>query len=169
MHIVLIAAKSDNNVIGRENDLVWDLPADQRFLEDQISEGLLLTGRKSFESSQGAELFEDTSRVILLTRQKEYQAGQAMVASSLGEALKLAEEQGAQRLCVLGGASVYEDSMSCADQLIITEVHETFEGDSFFPDIDTRVWKEVWREDHQKDEENPYDYSFVKYKKIYMD
>lgn len=165
MKIVIIAAKSENNVIGRNNDLVWDLPADQAFLEEQIKTGLLLTGRKSFESSQGAELFEDTSRVILLTRQKGYQAGRAMIASSLEKALDLAEEHPAERLCVLGGSSVYEAFMPHADQLTITEVHETFEGDSFFPEIDPAHWKEVWREDHQKDEEHPYDYSFVKYLK----
>lgn len=165
MHIVLIAAKSDNNVIGRDNDLVWDLPADQKFLEEQIQEGLLLTGRKSFESSQGAELFEDTSRVIILTRQHGYQAGQARIASSLDAALEIAEQHSAQRLCILGGAAVYEASMPLADQLIITEVHGTFEGDAFFPKIEEKVWKEVWREDHQKDEKHAYGYSFVKYER----
>jgi dihydrofolate reductase len=163
MKVIIIAAKSDNNVIGRDNDLVWDLPADQRFLDEQIKKGLLLTGRKSFESSQGAELFKDTSRVILLTRQEDYQAGQAKIASSLEEALKTAEEHPVQRLCVLGGTSVYKAFMPHTDQLTITEVHETFEGDSYFPEIDPDVWKEIWREDHQKDEENPYDFSFVKY------
>lgn len=163
MQIVIIAAKSDNQVIGKENKLIWNLPADLAFFEQQIQGCLLLTGRKSFESPQGRSLFKDNPDVIVLTTQKDYNAGQALVASSVKEGMALAKKHPKDRLCILGGSSVYAESMDYADQLIITEVHETFEGDAFFPEIDPSKWKEVWREDHQKDEENPYDYSFVVY------
>lgn len=165
MQIVLIAAKSDNQVIGKNNDLVWNLPADQAFFEEQIEDCLLLTGRKSFESPQGQSLFSENPKVIVLTSQNDYKAGVAFVASSQEDALTHARQQADECLCVLGGAGVYEDFLPHADQLIITEVHETFEGDAFFPEIDKKLWKEVWREDHQKDERNPYDYSFVKYER----
>ena len=165
MEIVVIAAKSTNQVIGKDNDLVWDLPADQAFFEAQIEESILLTGRRSFESPQGASLFQDSPNVIVLTSQEDYEAGKAKVASSLDQAISIAKQFSLDRLSILGGSSIYKQGMDYADKLIITEVHETFGGDSFFPEIDTSLWKEVWREDHQKDAVNLYDYSFVRYER----
>jgi dihydrofolate reductase len=165
MEIVVIAAKSTNQVIGKDNDLVWDLPADQAFFEAQIKGSILLTGRKSFESPQGASLFRDNPNVIVLTSQENYEAGKARVATSLEQAISLAKQLPPDRLSILGGSSIYKQGMEYADKLIITEVHEIFEGDSFFPEIDTNVWTEVWREDHQMDAENPHDYSFVRFER----
>ena len=62
---------------------------------------------------------------------------------------------------------MYEQTIDLADQMIITEIHEDFKGDSFFPVVDKSIWKEMSRTDHPKDEENPYDYSFVVYEKSY--
>ncbi len=165
MQTTIISAKSTNNVIGKEGDLPWKLPADEAFLERQLQTGWLLTGRKSFEAPQGKWLFEGRSDVIVVTRQEDYHAGSALVAHSLTEAVELARRRSAERLVILGGASIYQDSMDLADELIITEVHATVEGDSFFPEIDLTKWKEVRREDHYKDAENPYDYSFVFYER----
>ena len=165
MQIVVIAAKSSNHVIGKDNDLVWNLPADQAFFEAQIKDSILLSGRRSFESPQGTSLFQNNPNVIVLTSQEDYEAGKARVASSLEQAIDLAKQLPPDRLSILGGSSIYKKGMDYADKLIITEVHEIFEGDSFFPEISTSVWKEVWREDHQKDPENPYDYSFVIYER----
>jgi len=102
---------------------------------------------------------------VVITRQKDYDAGEAQVAHSLKEGIELARRRSAERLVILGGASIYRESMDLADELIITEVHETFEGDAFFPEIDPKKWKVVRREDHQKDVENPYDFSFVFYER----
>lgn len=165
MKSVIIAAKSDNDVIGKNNDLVWDLPADQAFFLRQIEGCFLLTGRASYESPQGIDLFQKNPNTIVVTRQENYEAQEALVAHSIEEAFERVTATGARRLCILGGAAVYRQTMNRADELIITEVHAEFDGDAFFPPIDPGKWRETYRENHPKDEENPYDYSFVFYKR----
>ena len=163
MKKIIIAAKADNDVIGKENDLPWRLPADLVFFREQIKEGFLLTGRASYESPQGHEIFSKRKDVIILTRREGYQNTAALIAHDIGEAFRMAETAGAARLLILGGAEVYRQTIALADELIITEVHAKFDGDRFFPGIDPEVWQEVNREFHQRDEKNPYDYSFVRY------
>jgi len=165
MRTVIIAAKSDNHVIGQNDDLPWSMPADEAFFKAQLQDSWLLTGRASFESPQGEELFSDREKVIVLTRQQDYCADPARIAHSIDEAFRLAREGGAHRFCILGGEQVYAQSMDLADELIITEVHTVVEGNAHFPRIDPARWQEVAREDHQRDAENPFDYSFVRYRR----
>ena len=166
MKKVIIAAKSDNNVIGKEGGLPWHMPADLDFFARQISGGYLLSGRKSYESAQGEEIFRKQSFVIV-TRQSDYPVEEGEVAHSVEEGIAVAEKAGAGRLCILGGGEIYQQALSVADELIITEVHtEVEDGDAFFPEIDPRIWKETKRESHRKDRANPYDYSFVFYTRV---
>ena len=165
MHTYIIAAYAANRVIGNKGDLIWHLPADQAFFFDRIKKSLLLTGRTSFESGHGSQTFQDLSRVIILSRQENYSVGEAHVVSNLDDALALAKTLAYQELAILGGAKVYEKTIDWVDELVITEIHETFHGDTFFPPIDLEVWEEVHREDFSKDVVNPYDYSFVRYTK----
>ncbi|MFK7981463.1 MAG: dihydrofolate reductase [Saprospiraceae bacterium] len=166
MQKIIVAAKSDNQVIGKENDLVWHLPADLRFFMSTIEGAYLATGRKSFESAQGEEVFGPHREFVIITRNKNYQSDIGKIVHSLEAAIQLAENDGAARLCILGGATIYEAAMDLADTMILTEVHAHFEGDTFFPTIDTTKWKEVSRIRHAKDAENDYAYSFVVYEKI---
>ncbi|MCB0547885.1 MAG: dihydrofolate reductase [Phaeodactylibacter sp.] len=166
MEKVIIAAKSDNNVIGKDGGLPWHMPADLDFFARQIQGCYLLSGRKSFESAQGEEIFRNKSFVIV-TRQKDYRVKEGKVAHSVEEGIAVAEADGAGRLCILGGGEIYRQALSVADKLIITEVHtEVEDGDAFFPDVDPRIWKEYKRENHSKDKANPYDFSFVFYIRV---
>ena len=165
MKRVIIAAKSDNDVIGKNNDLVWDLPADQAFFLKQIRNCFLLTGRASFESPQGQDLFQSNRDVIVVTRQRDYETEGARIAHSIEEAFARVKATGCARLCILGGADIYRQTIDRVDELIITEVHAQFEGDAFFPPIDPVIWRETYRENHPKDQHNPYDYSFVFYER----
>lgn len=165
MDIKILAAKSDNNVIGKDNTLVWDLPADYAFFTQKISTGLLLTGRKSFESPMGEDVFKENPRVIVVSRRKDYKVPPAVVKNSIEQAIAYAKTTKYDLLWILGGTSVYEASMDLASEIVMTEIHEEFEGDSFFPEIDPKIWEEVEREDHSKDDQNPHDYSFVIYKR----
>lgn len=169
MKKIIIAAKSDNDIIGRDGELAWELPADQRFFSDQIQDCFLMTGRASFESSQGKEIYGDRDDVLIVTRREGYRAGKKLVAHSVKEAFQRAEAAGARRLCILGGGEIYHQTIAMADALIITEVHAEFEGDTYFPPIDPQIWKEERREDHPADEENPFAYSFVFYKRRFID
>lgn len=166
MQKTIIAAKSDNHVIGNQQKLPWHMPADLAFFMSQIQDGYLLTGRNSYGTPESMGVFANRHDVILITRQKDYAPEGIYVAHSIAEAFELAEKLGVQQLNILGGAEIYAQTMHLADELIITEIHMTCVGDAFFPAIDPALWKEVKREDHPADAENPYTYSFVWYARI---
>ena len=167
MNVQIIAAIADNHAIGSNGELAWNLPADQAFFYRQIENAFLITGRKSFESIQGAEIFHNRPFVVI-TSNKNYTIEKGWVAHTISEALALAKrEANGRRICILGGAGIYHQMMDYADELIITEVH-TFleEGDAFFPLISSLHWKETRREDYEADAHNPFPYSFVFYSRI---
>lgn len=166
MQIIIVAAKSDNQVIGKENKLVWHLPADLRFFLKTIEGAYLITGRKSYESAQGNEVFGLDKQFVIITRNKTYTSSSGKIAHSLETAIEIAKKDGANRVCILGGAAIYEQAMDIADTMILTEVHAIFEGDTFFPAINLAKWEEINRVTHKKDAQNPFNYSFVTYKKV---
>lgn len=166
MQKIIIVAKSADNAIGGGNDLLWYLPADLEYFEGTIKGHWLITGRKSFETAQGSEIFAAPEKTIIITRNPAYKAGTATVVNSVPAAFEAAEAAKVETLYILGGGEIYQQSMKYADLLMITEIHATFDNaDTFFPEIDTEVWQETARVDHVKDAENPYDYSFVRYER----
>lgn len=166
MDKIIIAATSLNRVIGREGGLPWHLPADLAFLAEQLRTGFLLTGRTSYESSQGRGLFTDREEVIVVTRQESYQPySKAWVAASLPTAIDLAKKEEATRLLILGGAEIYRQAIDIADVLIITQVQTVIVGDAFFPVIDPEQWILQHREDHPADDENAFPFAFLWYRR----
>lgn len=163
MEKVIIAAKADNHVIGKNNSLPWHLPADYKFFLRTIEGHHLISGRKYFESDQAREVFLTDTKGIVVTRKKDYQAQNAQVVHSIEASFQLAEQNGVQKVYILGGGEIYRQTIALADRLIITEIHGEFEGNIFFPEIDKSRWQEVSRSDCKKDAVNPYDYSFVVY------
>ncbi len=157
-----MAAKASNDIIGKDNELVWHLPADLKFFKQTTKGHTLIMGRKTFESLANPLPHRDS---WVVTRNKDYQCAGASVFHSLESALKTAEENGLETIFLLGGGEIYRQSMDIADKLIITEVHHEFDGDTFFPPIDPAIWQEVSRVAHKADEKNKYDYDFVQYEK----
>lgn len=106
-------------------------------------------------------------KVIALTRGdgKEFTEQGFEVAHSIDEAIDLAKAYDPLETYILGGATVYEQSMGKADIIYLTRIHDEFEGDTWFPQIEESEWEEVAREEHQADAENPYDFTFLTYKK----
>ncbi|WP_159947109.1 dihydrofolate reductase [Polaribacter septentrionalilitoris] len=160
--ITIIAAIAKNNALGKNNDLIWHLPADLKRFKKITSGHFILMGRNTFESI-GKPLPNRTT--IIITRNKEYYKDGCLIAHSLEEAIELASSE--EQLFIIGGAQIYKETLAkgLADQLDITLVHQEFEADAFFPEIDKEIWKEVAREDFVADEKNDFDYSFVSYKK----
>lgn len=157
--ITLIAAIANNNALGKDNDLIWHLPADLKRFKKVTSGHHILMGRNTFESI-GKPLPNRTS--VIITRNNEYVKEGCLIANSVEEAIDLVDEKSA---FIIGGAQIYKEVLvkNLADRLDITIVHHSFEADVFFPEIDTDIWKEVAREDFKADEKNKYDYSFVSY------
>ena len=155
--IALVVAMAENRVIGKNNQLVWRLPADLKFFKNLTTGHPIIMGRKTFESI-GKPLPNRTN--IVITRQQDFEAEGCLVAHSLNEALMLAQQLDSE-IFIIGGAEIYKQAMFLADTIYLTEVHHTFEGDTFFPEIDSVLWEETSRDEHSSDEKNPYDYAFV--------
>lgn len=160
--ITVIAAIAENNALGKNNDLIWHLPADLKRFKTVTTGNYILMGRNTFESI-GKPLPNRTT--IIITRNKNYFKDGCLIAHSLEEALEIAKEQ--EQIFIIGGAQIYKETLAkdLADQLDITLVHKEFDADVYFPIIDKKLWKEIKREDFKADEKNKYDYSFISYQK----
>lgn len=156
--ITIIAAIAENNALGKDNQLIWHLPADLIRFKKVTSNHHIIMGRKTFESL-GKPL--PNRSTIIITRNPDYTAEGCVVVHSLQEAIDAAKED--ENPFILGGAEIYTQSIEFVDKLDLTFVHHQFEADVFFPKIDKNVWKETLREDFKADEKNNYDYSFVTY------
>lgn len=159
--IHLVVAKSDNNVIGHDNQLIWHLPNDWKHFKEITTGHPIIMGRKTFESI-GRILPNRTN--IIITRNKNYSIENTKVAHSLNEAIEIAKKID-EDIFIIGGGKIYEQALDLVDILEVTEVHGNFEGDTYFPEIDLNVWKEISRIKHHKDEKNKFDYSFVRYER----
>lgn len=171
MIISLISAIAKNNVIGGGNTLLWNLPADMKHFREITSGHTVIMGRKTFESI-GRTL--PNRRNIVITRDKNYTRDDIEVVNSLEEALRLVSlEQGKEfeenqdevEVFIIGGGEIYKQVMDKAQKLYITEIHQDFEGDTLFPEIDKKKWEEISRENFETDGKNNIPYSFVEYKK----
>ncbi len=158
--LTIIAAVAKNNALGKNNQLIWHLPADLKRFKKITSGHHIIMGRKTFESL-GKPLPNRTT--IIITRNANFKAAGCIIVNSLTEAVKIAAID--ENPFILGGAEIYKQAMDVADILDLTIVHKEFDADVFFPEIDHTIWKEISREDLKADDKNKYDYSFVTFKK----
>jgi len=160
MPISIIVAASHNNVIGKDNQLIWRLSADLKRFKALTTGHHIIMGRKTFDSI-GKPLPNRTS--IIITHQTDYKAEGCIVVNSLEEAL--AKVPADQEAFVIGGGTIYKEAIDKADKLYLTLVHGKFDGDTFFPKLDSKKWESLKREDHMPDAKNEHAYSFIDYKK----
>jgi len=160
--VTIMAAIAANNALGKDNQLIWHLPADLKRFKKTTLNHAVIVGRKTYESL-GKPLPNRTN--IVITRDKNYQVEGCVIVNSLKEALKAALKVD-ENPFILGGAEIYKQAMQFADILDITFVHHQFEADVFFPEIDKNIWKETSSENFKADENNKYDYSFVTFERI---
>ena len=156
MIISIIAAMDKNRLIGQGNRLPWKLPADMKHFRRLTLGKPVLMGRKTFESI-GKPLAKRTN--IIVTHNRNYQADGCIVTHSIDEALVAVKNH--EELMIIGGASIYKLFLPRADRLYLTQIHESFVGDVYFPTFDWVDWQKVKCIDHQADEKNPYSYSFL--------
>ncbi len=154
--ITIIAAVAANNALGKNNQLIWHIPADLKRFKKVTSNHHVIMGRKTYESL-GKPLPNRTN--IIITHNKEYTVEGCVIVNSLQEAIEVVKED--SNPFILGGAQIYKQALDFADKLDLTLVHHNFEADAFFPEIDLKIWKEISREDFKANEKNSYNYSFV--------
>ncbi len=159
--LTLIAAVARNGVIGIDNRLPWHLPADLRRFKELTTGHAVIMGRKTWESLPAKFRPLPGRRNVVVTRDAAYRAEGATVAASLPAAIAAA---GADEAFVIGGAELYAAAMPLADRLQLTEIAATFAGDTHFPTVDSRQWRQAAREAHSG--EGGLDYAFVTYQRI---
>ncbi|MCW9023260.1 MAG: type 3 dihydrofolate reductase [Gammaproteobacteria bacterium] len=155
--ISLIAAMTEERVIGIDNSLPWKLPNDMKWFRQQTMGKPIIMGRKTFESFGAKPLPGRTN--IIITRDQNYSAEGCIVAHTIEEALQSAAA--VDEIMIIGGASFYEQMLPQAQRMYLTFVHTKVEGDAWFPEFNLSEWQEVSREDHQIDEKNLHPHSFV--------
>jgi dihydrofolate reductase len=157
--ISIIVAADENNVIGKDNDLIWHLPDDLKFFKKLTSGHAIVMGRKTFESI-GRPLPNRTN--IIITRDKKFEAEGCTVVHSLEDAL--ARSANDNEVFIVGGDQIYRLTLPLADRIYLTRVHHQFDGDRHFPELGSE-WKETQSELHPKDEKHPYTFTFKTYEK----
>ena len=157
--LTIIVAASENDAIGKDNKLIWDLRDDLQHFKKLTSGHHIIMGRKTFESFP--KPLPNRTHVVI-TKQNDYQVPQGVVkVSSLKDAIEVAKSD--SQPFIIGGGEIYNQAMEFADKIEITRVHHDFEADTFFPKIDTTIWKEVNNVFHKKDKDHEYEFSFLTY------
>lgn len=157
----IIVARSANNVIGKNNDLVWHLPADLKYFKATTMGHFIIMGRKTFESMDKPLPGRTT---IVVTRNKNYRAEGCLIVNDLAAAYQIGNDHRQEEIFILGGGEIYKMAIDDADRIYLTEIKAEFEGDTYFPEINDD-WKEVSRDAHPPDEKNKYPYAFVVYER----
>lgn len=156
MIVSAVVAAAHNNVIGKNNELPWRLPADLRRFKELTLGHAVIMGRKTLESI-GRPLPERQNIVVTHDPALVEMVGVLAVAS-FDAALQAAQ---GDEVFVIGGAQIYREAMPRLDRIYMTEVDADIEGDTFFPELKPGDWREVSRERHTADDRNQYDYAFV--------
>lgn len=157
--ISMIVAADENNVIGKDNQLIWHLPDDLKFFKQKTSGHCIIMGRHTFESV-GKPLPNRTN--IIITRDKNYKAEGCKVVHSLEDALELAKED--DNPFIVGGEQIYRLALPIADEVFLTRIHHEFEGDRHFPELGEE-WILTESIPHPKDEKHEYSFAFKTYRK----
>ncbi|MGB0523637.1 MAG: dihydrofolate reductase [Flammeovirgaceae bacterium] len=157
----IIVATAANSAIGKDNDLPWHLPADLKHFKRLTSGHHIIMGRKTYESI-GRPLPNRTS--LIVSRNPNYAVEGCFTFTSLEKALDFAQQAGEEEAFLIGGAQLYELALAenLVDNIYLTEVATTVDGDAFFPTLTPEAWIEVDRVKYEADEKNPFAYSFVK-------
>ena len=163
MIISLVVAASTNNAIGKNNQLLWNLPNDMKFFKNVTWGMPVIMGRKTFDSLGKALTGRKN---IVITRQDGWKAENVIVVKSLEDAIFVAKETDANEIMVIGGGEIFKMAFEKAKRIYITRVKAVLEGDTYFPVIDPKSWHLVSQKDHEADEKHAYAYSFQVWERI---
>jgi dihydrofolate reductase len=158
MIVSLIVAASNNNAIGKDNQLLWHLPKDLQFFKQTTWAMPVVMGRKTFESLGGKPL---NGRVnIIITRQTNWSHEGVVVVHSLADAIFFAKESDYKEVFIAGGGEIYAEALPKANKIFLTRVDANIDGDTFFPEIDNSDWILSEEVAHAPNEKHAYPFSF---------
>jgi dihydrofolate reductase len=163
---VVVVAVAENGVIGRDNAMPWRIKSDLAYFRAVTIGRPVVMGRKTFESI-GRPLPRRTN--IVVSRDPAYAAAGVLAASGITPALEAARgdalRRGADCIAVIGGTEIFRQTLPLATRLLVTEVHAKPQGDTYLPEIDARLWREVERRPQLRGPDDDYGFSFVTYER----
>jgi dihydrofolate reductase len=164
IEVALIAAVADNGVVGAEGSIPWHYSADLRHFKETTTGHPVILGRTTYENVVAGlgEPFPERLSVVLTETLSDLPEGAVAVDSvedALSVARESAEEMGVETVYVAGGSAVYEAFLPLADRLVLTELHDSYEGDRYFPEVAWDDWQEVSRETDAE-------FDFVEYRRV---
>jgi len=154
----IIVAVAENHAIGKDNDLIWYISDDLKRFKKLTTGHAILMGRKTYESLPNGAL--PNRENIVISRNKSLQLAGCTVLHSIDEAIEKYANT-AEEVFVIGGGSIYEKLLPYCHKIYLTQVHEDFDADVFFPEIDFTEWRTLLQEFHSKGGKNEYDFSFI--------
>ena len=160
-NITIIVAASENNAIGKNNDLIWSLPNDLKRFKKLTSGHCIIMGRKTFDSFPG--LLPNRKHIVISKKSDSYFPDEVIVVNNFEDAVKATNED--ENPYVIGGGQIYNLAIKCADKIELTRVHEEFDADTFFPKIDENEWELLNSEKHEKDEKHDFSFTYKTYTK----
>ena len=159
--ISIIVAVAENYAIGKKGDLLCHMPADLKHFKEITSGHTVMMGERTFLSLPKHPLPNRRNIVLTDVVGKTFEGAETVYSM---EELRAKSEELREEAFVIGGGMVYKQAMEFADKLYITHIHHSWEdADTFFPEIDLNIWKQLSAEKHSADENNPYDYTFAEY------
>lgn len=165
MKVALIVAMDLDRGIGKNNDLMWHLPADMRFFKETTTGHIVVLGRKNYESIPERFRPLPNRENAVLTRNKSFEAPGCIVFHSLQECLRHYENEEKRFVFIIGGGEIYKQALESdvIDEMYITHVNKHYDADTFFPEFDQQKWKKEVILIHEKDEKNESGFEIVKY------
>jgi Dihydrofolate reductase len=166
MIISLIAALTENRVIGKNNDLPWSLPDDMKYFMKTTTGHHVIMGRKNYESLPKKFQPLPNRTNIVVTRQKDFVAPQCHVVHSINEGIEIARKNNETEVFIIGGAEIYSQGLAATQRMYLTEIKTHLsDADTFFPAFRKEEWREVSRQAHAADERHSYAFDFVIYER----
>jgi len=168
MKVSLIVAMDLERGIGRNNDLMWHLPADMKFFRETTTNHIVVMGRKNYDSIPTKFRPLPNRENVVLTRNIDYTAEGCLVFNSLEACLEHYKNETDKTIFIIGGGEIYRNALEldCIDEMYISHVNKIYGADTFFPEFNLKAWEIETIHSHEKDEKNEASFSVVKYKKI---
>ncbi len=157
----MIVCVDANWAIGNKNELLVNIPADKRLFKELTTGGVVLGGRRTMEGLPGGTTLKGRTNIVL-TRQTDYQYGDALVVHSVSEARELLRNYAEEQIYIIGGGKVYQEFLPYCNHAYVTKVNYQYEADTFFLNLDQRA---DWVMTHESEEQTYYDleYFFTQY------
>jgi len=168
MEVVIIVAATRNRVIGKDNELIWDLPIDMRYFKEQTKGYPVIMGRKNYESIPEKYRPLPGRQNIVLSKQTEYPvADGVLLEQELSQAIKAAKQGGTEKAFIIGGGQIYNAALEqdLVDTMLITWIDTELEGDAFFPQFEESAWSTQTLMTHPSDDKHDYAMRFTEYRK----